>query len=60
MSNALAKFCPSSCDVPICRALVSPIMASTVIVLVAPANRSPLVLRPGSTGTASMLTMKSS
>jgi len=53
MSNAFAKFWPSSCEVPICSALPSPIMASTVIVLVAPANRSRRVLRPGTTGMAS-------
>ena len=60
MSNAFAKFCPSSCEVPICSALVSRIMASTVMVLVAPAKRSPLVLRPGTTGMASTSVMNAS
>ena len=40
MSKARAKFWPSSCDVPICNALPSPIIASQVMVLIAPANRS--------------------
>ena len=60
MSNALAKFWPSSWLVPICSALPSRIIASQVRVLMAPANRSPAVLRPTSTGMASTLTMKSS
>ena len=60
MSNARAKFCPSSCEVPICRALPSPVISSSVIVLVAPANRSRAVLRPTTTGSASTSTMKSS
>ncbi len=59
MSKALAKFWPSSWLVPICSALPSPIMASHVIVLMAPANRSLGVLRPTSTGMASTSTMKS-
>ena len=57
--NALAKFCPSSCEVPICRALPSPVISSSVIVFVAPANRSRAVLRPTTTGSASTSTMKS-
>ncbi len=59
VSNTLAKFWPSSWLVPICRALPSPIIASTVNVLMAPGNRSRAVLRPGSTGMASTFTMKS-
>jgi len=60
MSKARAKFWPSSWLVPICRALPSPIMPSSVYVLVAPAKRSRAVLRPTSTGIASTFTMKSS
>ena len=60
MSKALAKFCPSSCEVPICSALPSPVISSMVIVLVAPANRSRAVLRPTTTGSASTSTTKSS
>ena len=59
MSKALAKFCPSSWLVPICSALPSPIMASQVRVLMAPANRSLAVLRPTTTGMASTSVMKS-
>ena len=40
MSNALAKFWPSSWLVPICSALPSPIIASQASVLMAPAKRS--------------------
>ena len=53
MSKALAKFWPSSWLVPICSALPSPIIASQVSVLMAPAKRSLAVLRPTSTGMAS-------
>ena len=60
MPNALAKFWPSSCDVPICSALPSPVISSSVIVLVAPAKRSRAVLRPTTTGIARTSTMKSS
>jgi hypothetical protein len=60
MSNAFAKFCPSSWLVPSCRAFPSPIMPSSVYVLVAPANRSRIVLRPTITGIASIWRMKSS
>ncbi len=59
MSNALAKFWPSSWLVPICRALPSRIMASQVSVLMAPAKRSLAVLRPTRTGMARTFTMKS-
>ena len=57
--NARAKFCPSSWLVASCRALPSPIMASQVIVLTAPANRSLSVLCPTSTGRARRSTRKS-
>ena len=60
MPNTRAKFCPSSWLVPICSALPSPIIASQVNVLVAPANRSRAVFSPTTTGIASTLTMKSS
>ena len=60
MPKTRAKFWPSSWLVPIWSALVSPIMASQVNVLLAPANRSRAVLSPGTTGSASTLTMKSS
>ena len=60
MSKRRAKFWPSSWLVPICNALPSSIIASQVMVLVAPGNRSPAVLRPTTTGIASTFTMKSS
>ena len=53
MSNAREKFCPSSWLVPICSALPSPIIASQVMVLVAPAKRSSGIFIPTSTGIAS-------
>ena len=52
ISNARAKFWPSSWLVPICNALPSPIIPSHVHVRVAPANRSRAVLWPVSTGIA--------
>ena len=55
MPNARAKFWPSSWLVPICSALPSPIIASHVSVLSAPAKRSFGVLRPTTTGIASTL-----
>ena len=58
MSKALAKFWPSSWLVPICSALPSPIIASHVSVLTAPANRSLAVLRPTITGMARTSVMK--
>ncbi len=57
--NALAKFWPSSWLVPICSALPSPIIASRVRVLMAPAKRSLAVLRPSTTSMPSTLVMKS-
>ena len=54
-----AKFWPSSWLVPICNALPSTMSASHARVLMAPGNRSRAVLRPGTTGMASTLTMKS-
>jgi hypothetical protein len=57
MSNALAKFCPSSWLVPICSAFPSRIIASSVMVFVAPAKRSLAVLRPSTTGIASISRM---
>ena len=59
MLNALAKFCPNSWLVPIWRALPSPIIPSRVRVLMAPANRSLTVLRPGTTSIARTFSMKS-
>ena len=59
MSNALAKFWPSSWLVPICNALPSRIIASTVRVLVAPGKRSWGILRPRNTGMARYSSMKS-
>ncbi len=59
MSNARAKFWPSSWLVPIWSALPSRIIASHVSVLIAPAKRSDDVFRPTSTGMASCSTMKS-
>ena len=59
MSKARAKFWPSSWLVPICRALPSRIIASQVMVLMAPAKRSRRVLTPTCTGMARTLTMKS-
>ena len=50
MSKTLAKFWPRSWLVPICSALPSPIIASTVRVLTAPGKRSAAVLRPGEHG----------
>ncbi len=58
MSKARAKFCPSSWLVPICRALPSRIIASSARVFVAPAKRSRAVLRPSTTGIASISRMK--
>ena len=60
MSNALAKFWPSSWLVPSCSALPSPIMPSHVYVAVAPAKRSRAVFRPTTTGMPSTLTIRSS
>ena len=57
--NALAKFWPSSWLVPSCSALPSPIMPSSVRVLMAPANRSLAVLRPRTTSIARTFSMKS-
>ena len=50
MPNARAKFWPSSWLVPICSALPSPIIASHVNVLVAPAKRSAGGLEPDDDG----------
>ena len=60
MLKARAKFWPSSCEVPICSALPSRIIASSVRVLTAPANRSAAVFLPRMTGIASTCVMKSS
>ncbi len=57
--KALAKFWPSSWLVPICSALPSPIMPSSVRVLMAPAKRSRAVLRPSTTSMPRTLVMKS-
>ncbi len=59
MSKALAKFWPSSCEVPIWRALPSRMRDSTAKVFRAPAKRSASVLMPRSTGSASTFSMKS-
>jgi hypothetical protein len=53
------KFCPSSCEVPICRALPSRVIDSRAIVWTAPANRSRRVLRPTTTGIASTFSIMS-
>ncbi len=57
MSNARAKFWPNSWLVPICSALPSAIIASHVMVLIAPGKRSAAVLRPTTTGMASVSRM---
>ena len=57
MSNALAKLVPSSWLVAICSALPSRMTPSQAMVLMAPAKRSPAVLRPTITGMASTLTL---
>ena len=59
MSNARAKFCPSSCEVPICSALPSRITPSHDHEISAPANFSRSVLRPRKTGIASSSTIAS-
>ena len=53
ISNAFAKFCPRSCDVPACSARPSPISASIEYVRDAPANFSLELFWPSSTGMAS-------
>ena len=53
ISNALAKFCPRSWDVPACSARPSPISASIEYVFDAPANFSLALFCPSSTGMAS-------
>ena len=51
-SNAFAKFCPKKCEVPLCNALPSCIIASMVYVSSAPAKRSLADFTPLTTGTA--------
>ena len=58
-SNDLAKFCPRKCDVPLCSAFPSCIIASMVYVSNAPANLSVALFTPCTTGTASQCSAKS-
>ena len=58
-SKAFAKFCPRKCDVPLCSAFPSCIMASMVYVFRAPAKRSLADFTPLITGTAIYFSAKS-
>ena len=58
-SNALAKFWPRKCDVPLWRAFPSCIIASMVYVFKAPAKRSVSLFTPCTTGTAIHFSAKS-
>ena len=60
MPKTDAKFWPSSWLVPICSALPSPVIASHVIVLMAPAKRSRVVLSPTATEIPRTSTMNAS
>mmetsp|Transcript_13233 Transcript_13233/g.43851 ORF Transcript_13233/g.43851 Transcript_13233/m.43851 type:complete len:320 (+) Transcript_13233:290-1249(+) len=59
VSNALAKLSPRLCDVPACRAFLSPIIASMVYVVFAPAKVSTLDFRPTTTGIAAIVAANS-